>query len=297
MNYKHLHYFWKVAQVGGITMAARLLRLRPQTLSAQIQTLEETLGVALFDRVGRRLELTDAGRLAFDYANDMFLLGNELEEALQGRPGERPIRFRVGIADEVPKLIAYHLLEPALNGAREVHLSCHEDKLDNLLAELALHKLDLVLTDGPMRSHAPLRVFHHALGDSGLTFFGTEALLERYPGPFPACFDHAPLLMPMERNAIRSEVLRWLEGLNITPKIVAEFQDTALLKAFGQAGVGFFFGPSVIETEIMRQHQVAVAGRAEAVRMDYYAITAKRRIDHPAARAIQAHRLGEVSAS
>ncbi|MBF0175539.1 MAG: transcriptional activator NhaR [Magnetococcales bacterium] len=287
MNYKHLHYFWKVAQAGSITKACKLLHLRPQTLSTQIQALEEVLGLQLFARIGRRLELTDAGRVAFDYANDMFLLGNELEESLKGMPTKRPIRFHVGVAEVVPKLIAYRLLEPALHCEREVQLTCHEGRLENLLADLALHKLDMVLADGPIRSHSPIRLFHHPLGASGLTFFGTSALVERYPGLFPARLDHAPLLLPTNTNAIRGEIIHWLDGLNITPKIVAEFQDSALMKAFGQAGVGFFCSPSIIEDDIVLQHRVEIIGHTHKVLADYFAITVERQVNHPATLAIQ----------
>ncbi len=287
MNYKHLHYFWTVARLGSITAAGKLLRLRPQTLSTQIQVLEEAFGLPLFERVSRGLELTETGQVVFDYANEMFLLGNELSEVLKGMPTERPLRFRVGIADVIPKLIAYRFLEPALRCEREVHLVCIEDKMENLLADLALHKLDLVMADSPTIPGIPVRTYHYSLGSVGVTFFGTPALRARYPGTFPELLNNAPILMPTVGNSIRGNIGRWLNDLGITPKIVAEFQDTALLKTFGQAGAGFFCLPSIIDDEIIFQHQVEVIGHTEAVQAEYFAITTKRRVNHPALQAIK----------
>ncbi|MBF0140689.1 MAG: transcriptional activator NhaR [Magnetococcales bacterium] len=287
MNYKHLHYFWTVARLGSITAAGKLLRLRPQTLSTQIQVLEEAFGLPLFERVSRGLELTETGQVVFDYANEMFLLGNELSEVLKGMPTERPLRFRVGIADVIPKLIAYRFLEPALRCEREVHLVCIEDKMENLLADLALHKLDLVMADSPTIPGIPVRTYHYSLGSVGVTFFGTPALRARYPGTFPDLLNNAPMLMPTVGNSIRGNIGRWLNDLGITPKIVAEFQDTALLKTFGQAGTGFFCLPSIIDDEIIFQHQLEVIGHTEAVQAEYFAITTKRRVNHPALQAIK----------
>ncbi|MBF0423420.1 MAG: transcriptional activator NhaR [Magnetococcales bacterium] len=290
MNYKHLFYFWKVAQAGSITTAGRSLRLRPQTLSAQIQTLEEALGHPLFVRMGRRMQLTDTGQMVFEYANDMFLIGNELDEVLKGMPAERPMRLRVGIADVVPKLIACRFLEPALRCDRETHLVCHEGKLKGLLADLAVHQLDLVLADGPTNSNAQMRTLHYSLGAVGVSFFGTSSLRKQFAGPFPEMLHHAPLLMPMEGNVLRGKIGRWLDGLGIAPKIVAEFQDTALMKAFGQVGAGFFCVPSIIEDEIMLQHQVELVGQTHQVEAEYFAITTQRRVEHPAILAIQTRR-------
>ncbi|MBF0131978.1 MAG: transcriptional activator NhaR [Magnetococcales bacterium] len=290
MNYKHLHYFWTVARVGSITAAGRLLRLRPQTLSTQLQVLEEAFGLSLFERVGRRLELTETGQVVFDYANEMFLLGNELDEMLKGMPTQRPLRFRVGIADVIPKLIAYRFLEPALRCEREVHLVCNEDKMVNLLADLALHKLDMVLADSPTIPGISVRTYHYSMGSVGVTFFGTPGLRAKHPGPFPALLSNAPMLMPTVGNSIRGDIGRWLNDLGIIPRIVAEFEDTALLKAFGQAGAGFFFIPSIIEDDVVYQHQVEVVGHTQAVQAEYFAITTQRRVNHPAIQAIKESR-------
>ncbi|MEG3640111.1 transcriptional activator NhaR [Magnetococcus sp. PR-3] len=281
MNYKHLHYFWKVAHVGSVTAASKQLRLTPQTLSSQIQHLESQMGVALFDRVGRRLELTDAGRLALKYADEIFLLGTELSTVLSGVPSERPLRFRVGIADVVPKRITHRILEPVLQSDQNVHLICDEDKLDQLLANLALHKLDMVLADTPPMPGIHLRVKSHSLGVSGLSFFAVADLLAHYPQPFPDILSYAPMLMPTTGNALRSGLDRWFEALGVKPKIVAECHDSALLKTFGEAGVGLFCAPSLLEGNIAQQYGVEVIGRTNEVVAEYFAMTAERKQSHP----------------
>ncbi|MBF0587722.1 MAG: transcriptional activator NhaR [Magnetococcales bacterium] len=282
MNYKHLRYFWKVAQTGSVTGASRQLRLTPQTLSSQIQQLETSFGVDLFDRVGRRMELTEAGLLALDYADEIFLLGTELSSVLSGVSSERPLRFKVGIADVVPKRITLRILEPVLKGKRDVHLICDENKLDHLLANLALHKLDMVLADTPPMPGIHIRVRHHSLGVCGVSFFAVAELLTRHPQPFPEVLSHAPMLVPTEGNALRNNLNRWFDKLGIKPRIIAECQDSALIKDFGLAGVGVFCGPSILAKEISQQYGVEVIGRTDAVAAEYFAITADRRQVHPA---------------
>ncbi|NTV97454.1 MAG: LysR family transcriptional regulator, partial [Thiobacillus sp.] len=208
LNYKQLHYFWNVAKAGGVTRAAERLHLTPQTLSGQIALLEDSLGEALFRRVGRRLELTEAGRLALSYAEDIFRTGGELEEVLRGSRGGRPLQFRVGIADVVPKSVAYRLLAPAMTLPDSIRIVCREDKLDRLLGELAIHRLDLVLADSPMPDQAEVKGYSHKLGECGVAFLASPALAATLQGDFPACLDNAPLLVPGEGTAMRGHLMR-----------------------------------------------------------------------------------------
>jgi LysR family transcriptional activator of nhaA len=286
LNYKHLHYFWVVANKGGVARASESLHLTPQTISGQLRLLEEAVGAKLFSRVGRRLVLTEAGRLALGYADEIFNLGTELKEVLQSRPSGRPLRLVVGIADVVPKLIAYRLLEPALQLAEPVRIVCQEDKLDNLLADIALHKLDVVLADGPMPPGIHVRVFNHFLGECGITFFATGRRATRYRRHFPQSLENAPMLLPSGNSALRGVLRQWFEQVQVQPHIVGEFDDSALMKAFGQAGAGVFCAPSVIEREIARQYQVKFVGRTRKVRQQFYAISAERRLQHPAVVAV-----------
>ncbi len=286
LNYKHLHYFWVVANKGGIARASESLHLTPQTISGQLRVLEEAVGAKLFSRSGRHLVLTEAGRLTLSYADEIFTLGTELKEALQGQASGRPLRFRVGIAEVVPKLIAYRLLEPALKLAEPVRVICHEDKLDNLLAGMAVHKLDMLLTDSPMPPATNVRAFNHLLGECGTTFFAARALATRYRRNFPRTLNNAPMLLPTANSAVRVALAQWFDEVEIQPHIIGEFDDSALAKAFGQAGVGIFAAPTVIEQEIIRQYQVKPVGRTDKIRQQFYAISAERRLKHPAVVAV-----------
>ncbi len=286
LNYRQLHYFWSVAKAGGITRAAEQLHLTPQTLSGQISQLEEKLGVTLFRRAGRRLELTEAGRLALSYADEIFQVGNELEETLRNRHGKRPFLFRVGIANVVPKSIAYRMLVPALGLPEPVHLVCREDKFERLLAELAIHRLDMVLADRPLPPGMDVRGYNHLLGECGLTFFATTDLAARLKGGFPHLLNGAPLLIPGEDSAVHAPLLRWLRDQNIFPRLVGEFDDGALMKSFGQAGAGVFPAPTAIAAEVATQYGVESLGRTEAVSEQFFLITVERKLSHPAALAI-----------
>ena len=286
INYKQLHYFWRVAKDGGITRASERLHLTPQTLSGQISLLEDNLGVRLFRRVGRRLELTDMGQLALSYAEDIFRVGGELEEVLRGSPSDRPLLFRVGLADVLPKSIAYHLLAPAMELPEPVHIVCKEDKLPRLLAELAIHRLDLVLADSPMPAGAEVKGYSHKLGECGVALLATPELAERLQGDFPACLEGAPLLIPGEGTAMRGRLLRWLAALDVHPRIVGEFDDSALMRAFGRGGSGVFPAPALIADEVCQQDGVRVIGQAGTVPERFYAISVERRLTHPAVLAI-----------
>lgn len=286
INYKHLRYFWTVATEGSIVRASERLHLTPQTISGQLSLLEEQLGEELFNKVGRKLELTQTGRLVLSYADEIFAVGGELEAALKSLAPERPMIFRVGVADVVPKTIASRLLAPALTLDDPVRLQCKENNLNNLLGELALHRLDLVIADGPIPAGLHVNGFNHHLGESGISFLATAAIAKPLRKGFPKSLNGAPLLIPSAINMVQSRLLRWFDSLHIHPRIVGEFDDSALMKAFGQAGAGVFIVSKAIAQEVAKQHQVMVIGSTEVVREQFYAISTERRISHPAVAAI-----------
>lgn len=288
LNYKHLHYFWVVAKAGGIARASERLHLTPQTVSGQLTVFEGTLGYKLFARVGRRLELSDAGRVVLSYADEIFKLGEELQGVMRHPTESRAPQFRVGVSDAVPKSVAYRLLEPAVRLPEPPCIVCREGKLAGLLAELAVHRLDIVLADSPMPSTVSVKGFSHLLGESDVTFFATPQLARKHKGVFPQCLDGAPMLLPGEDAAVRPRLTQWFEKLQIHPRTVGEFDDGALLKAFGQVGIGIFAAPSVIAKEVRRQYGVVAIGQIGAVTEQFYAISVERRLSHPAVVAISA---------
>lgn len=297
MNYKQLRYFWTVAKTGSIARACEQLNLTPQTISGQIGLLEATLGVELFRRAGRRLELTETGRLALSYAEEIFQVGGELEEALRTHPTERQILFRVGIADVVPKFIAYHLLAPAMALPEPVRIVCLEDKLERLLAKLAIQRLDLVLADRPMPSEMNVKGYNHKLGECGITFFATPKLAARHGSDFPRSLQDAPMLVPGENSIVRGRLMRWFAEQQIRPRIVGEFDDSALMKAFGQSGIGIFISPTVIADEVQRQYGVEAVGRTDEVTERFYVISVERRLTHAAVVAVTQAARQELFAS
>ncbi len=286
LNYKHLHYFRAVAKAGAINRAAEKLHLTPQTLSGQISTFETRLGVELFRRSGRRLELTEAGRTALVYADEIFHVGAELEDALQNRLAARVHPFRVGIADVVPKAIAYQLLAPALTLTDPVKLVCKEDRLEQLTADLAIHRLDMVLADRPLPSSMDIKGYSHPLGECGIAFVAARAVAHRLAPDFPANLDGAPLLIPGEDSALRAPLLRWLERKHIQSTIVGEFDDSALMSAFGQAGAGVFPVPLTTAPEVIKQLDVVELGRTEDIRERFFVISVERQLSHPAVLAV-----------
>jgi LysR family transcriptional activator of nhaA len=286
LNYHHLLYFWTVARHGSISRATEELYLAQPTISAQLRALEESLGEKLFARTGRNITLTEMGQVVFRYADEIFSLGRELTDTLKGRSVGRPVRFTVGIADVLPKLIAYRLLQPALQLSDPIRMVCHEDKPDRLLAELAVHGLDLVLSDAPIGPMVKVRAFNHLLGESSVTIFGPAKLASKYRRGFPRSLDGAPMLLPTDTTALRRALDQWCETQGIRPFIVGEFEDRALLKVFGQSGAGLFPAPSVIEAEVRRQYGVQIVGRLEEVRERFYAISVERKLKHPAVVAI-----------
>jgi len=285
-NYKHMHYFWAVAKEGGVARASERLHLTPQTISGQLSLLEDYLGMALFTRVGRNLELTETGRLVLSYADEIFSLGSELEEVIHRLPDGRPQLFRVGVVDVLPKSIAHRILKPALQIPEPVRMICREASLDALLAELAVHRLDLVLADRPIPPTVSTRGFSHKLGECAVSFFATEKLEKKLIGDFPRCLDGAPLLLPSSGNQLRSGIDQWLDKHRIHPHMIAEFDDSALMKAFGQEGAGIFIAPAAIEAEVELQYQVTAIGRVDEVKEPFYAISVERRILHPVVSAV-----------
>lgn len=284
INYKHLHYFWAVAREGGVARASERLHLTPQTISGQLSLLEEYLGVALFTRVGRNLELTETGRLVLSYADEIFSLGDELREVIHQLPDGRPQLFRVGVVDVVSKSITHRILKPALQ--MSVRMICREASLDTLLAELAVHRLDLVLADRPIPPLVSTKCFSHKLGECAITFFATKKLAKKLKGEFPRCLDGAPLLLPSTGNQLRSRIDQWLDKHRLHPRMMAEFDDSALMKAFGQEGAGIFIAPAAIEAEVALQYQVTALGRVDEVKEHFYAISVERRILHPVVTAV-----------
>nr|WP_239576983.1 transcriptional activator NhaR [Archangium primigenium] len=285
LNYHHLLYFWTVARAGSIAKASQELRLAQPTISAQLKLLEDSLGHKLFERQGRRLVLTDVGRTVLRYADDIFRLGNELTHAVNGLPSGQRLRFAVGVTDVVPKLVAESLLHPAFEAFPDIHITCREGPLPQLLASLALHELDVVLSDTPSSEPVSVRSFNHLLGTCGVSFFAAPRLAPLARG-FPRSLEGAPMLLPSEGSSAHRALTAWFEARGVRPLIVGGFDDSALLSAFGQRGHGVFAAPSVIEAEVCRQFNVSVLGRTGDIETGFYAISVERRLRHPAVVAI-----------
>lgn len=286
LNFKHLRYFWMVAKSGSIARASERLHLTPQSISGQLTEFEATLGVDLFRRAGRGLELTDTGQRMLGYAEQIFSLGDELLDSIRGDAHAQSVTFRVGIADSVPKMVAYRLVEPSLGFDEPIKLVCREGRLATLLADLAVHRLDMVIADRPMPDNLNVRGYDHFLGESGVSVFGARSLSRPKAQAFPQLLDGAPFLLPGVEVALHARLMRWFESERLHPRIVGEFDDSALMKAFGQAGAGYFVAPTAIESYVVRQNDVEVVGRIETVREQIYAITNERKLTHPIISAI-----------
>lgn len=289
LNYHHLLYFWTVAKEGSIARACGKLNLAQPTISGQLRLLEETLGEELFTKAGRGLKLTEVGQMVFEYAEEIFGLGRELQDVLKGRPRGRPQRLRVGISDMVPKLIAYRVLQPVLTMAQPVQLVCEEGSPQQLLAELAEHRLDVVLADVPVMPLVRGQGYHHLLGSCGVTLFGAPALAARYGPPrsgagrpFSKGLDGAPFLLPTAGSNLRHSLDNWFDSEGIRPQVIGEFKDSALMKTFGSGGAGLFVAPSAIEAEVKSHYGVKALGLIPTVHESFYAISVERRLKHPA---------------
>lgn len=297
LNYHHLFYFWTVAKEGSIASACQRLRLAQPTISGQLRQLEETLGEKLFARAGRGLVLTEVGQLAYRYADEIFGLGQELQDVLKGGPRGRPMRLVVGISEVLPKLIAYRILQPALNLPQAVQLVCYEDKPERLLADLSEHKLDVVLSDSPLSAAVRVKAFNHTLGACGVKLFGAPAFAARYRKRFPASLDGAPFLLPSEGSSLRRSLEQWFDERGIRPRVVGEFQDSALMNTFGQAGAGIFAAPSAVEQEVRAQYRVSAIGSLDSVVERFYVLSVERKLKHPAVVAISEAARGQLFAA
>ena len=282
LNYNHLYYFWTVANEGSIARAAEVLHLTPQTISGQLKLLDEVVGEPLFQRIGRGLALTDMGRTVKQYADDIFNLGAELSQRVRNRqPHVQPL-LNVGIVSSIAKLIAYRVLEPALSAAEPVKVVCWEAGLEELLADLAVHRLDMVISDRPIPVGMSVKAYNHRMGNSGIALFSAESLAAGYRRNFPRSLDGAPFLLPLHSSALRRELDEWFEREQVRPNVVAEIGDSALLKVFGEAGAGVFPAPRVIAPEIERMYHARVVGLVEDVREEFVVISPERRLKHPA---------------
>lgn len=286
INLKHLRYFWSVATYGSINKACETLFLTPQTISGQLRDLEESIGEKLFKREGRNLVLTETGRMVFSYADEMFRIGIELQDALDGQTPGANITVRVGIAMIVPKLLAYRVLEPILQMEGSISLICHEAPLVDLLADLSVHKLDAVLSDSPINPALSVRAYNHSLGKTGITFFAVPDQAKALTSNFPQSLNGYPFLMPSKGSSLRRSLEIWFDQKEIKPKITAEFEDRALMKAFGERGVGVFTSPITMKQDVIDKYGVEVIGETDEVKEEFYIISPERRIKNPAITAI-----------
>jgi LysR family transcriptional activator of nhaA len=287
LNYHHLLYFWTVAKEGGITQASKVLHLAHPTISGQIHRLEETLGEKLFARKGRSLVLTETGRVVFRYADEIFSLGQQLVDTVQGRTGGQQLRLVVGVSDVLAKSIVHRILEPAFRLEDKVRVICRENRsAEAFLGELAVHSIDVILSDTPAGPGTPVKTFSHPLGECGTSLFAAPALARKLRRGFPRSLDGVPVLLPSGDSTFRRAINEWFEARNIRPEVIAELDDAALASVFGEAGLGVFAVPDVIEAEVRTRYRVERVGRAQAIRQRFYAISVERKIRHPAVVAI-----------
>lgn len=287
LNYHHLLYFWVVAKEGSITRASKELRLAHPTISGQIHRLEEVLGEKLFDRKGRNLVLTESGRLAFRYADEIFSLGQEFQDTLKGRSSGQQMRLVVGVSDVLAKSIVHRILEPAFQLKEKVRIICREARSpDAFMGDLAVHAVDVVLSDAPAGPGTPVRTFSHPLGECGTSFFAARKLAASCRRGFPRSLGGLPVLLPGGGSTFRRALNEWFESHDIRPEIIAELDDLALASVFGEAGLGVFAAPDVIAKEIIQRYDVQLVGRAKDIRQSFYAISVERKIKHPAVAAI-----------
>jgi LysR family transcriptional activator of nhaA len=288
LNYQHLFYFWAVARYGSVVRASAELKLAQPTISGQVRRLEDVLGVKLFDRVGRRLILTEVGRTVFRDADQIFALGRDLIGAVKSRASTRPLRLIIGVADVLPKMLVQKLIEPAFHLGQPIQLVCREDRVvEDFLGDLAGLEIDLVLSDRPINPGIRVHTFNHLLGESGTSFLASPKLAKSLAHEFPRSLDGAPCLLPGVHATVRRALDKWFVATKVQPSLVAEFDDSALMYAFGEVGKGIFPVPTVVEEEFRLRYGVEVAGRTKSVRQQFYAISADRKLQHPAVVAIR----------
>ncbi len=286
LNFLHLFYFWMVVRHGSIATACEQLQLTQPTISTQIRKLEKSLGCQLFDRTGRELVLTEVGRTVSEYADEMFTVGREMLGALRGHSTDQSMRLVVGLQMVMPKLIAYRLLEPILHFPKPIRIVCHEAPLDVLVSDLVRHRYDVILSDTPISSHQRINSFNHPLGDCSIAICAVRDLANKIRRRFPQSLDGAPILLPTNNTEMRRLLDRWFDDKGFSPRIVAEFDDSALIKEFGHAGAGVFPIAAAILPEVKQQYQVELVGMLPEVRVQFYAITLRRKLTHPALVAI-----------
>jgi LysR family transcriptional activator of nhaA len=286
LNYHHLQYFWLVAREGSVAKASEILHVTPATISIQLRELEKSLGVKLFRKSGRGLALTEMGVAVEAYAHDIFSTGQELLDMVHGRPIGGPMLLRVGVKDVMPKLVAYQLLEPTLKLSEEVRLSCAEGDITKLIADLVIHKLDVVLSDTPIDPAMKVRAYSHLLGESEVVLVGSKSLALKYRANFPRSLNGAPFLLPMKNSVLRRSIEYWFDGLDLRPKVVGEFDDSAMLKIMGSKGVGVFPIASVIRKEVEVMYEVEYIATIPNVTEKFYALSVERKVKHPAVLAI-----------
>ncbi len=281
LNYNHLHYFWTVAREGSIAKASEVLHITPQTISGQLKLLEDSVGSALFQRKGRGLMLTDTGQIVHLYADEIFSLGAELSQRLKSKEPGKSLELNVGVVFSIAKLIAYRILEPVLELEDPVRVICHEGNLEKLLGDLAVHKLDLILSDRPLPPGLHVKAYNHVLGNSTISFFAERKLAKSFRKNFPTSLDNAPMLMPVKTNVLRRSLEDWFDQQEIDLNIISEFDDSALLKAFGSAGVGVFPAPTAISEHVEHMYNASLIGTVDELNESYYAISPERKLKHP----------------
>lgn len=281
LNFNHLRYFYTVATQGSIAKAAEILHLSPQTISGQLSVFEEYLGVKLFDRKGKRLLLNDSGKLVYSYAEDIFSLGAELQHSLNAHDTNQLFVFNVGVTDVIPKTLAVNILKSSFSLDTPIKLVCREGDFDSLLSELALNQLDLILSDRPLSPGMPIKAYNHLLGESGLSFYAEKTLAKQLSKKFPESLHKQPFLICGDKSSQKINLQSWFETTNIYPTITAEFDDSAMMKYFGQSGYGVFCTPSIIERHVAQQYDVDIIGRTDQVTERFYAISPERKIKHP----------------
>lgn len=286
LNFLHLFYFWMVVRHGGISSACERLHLTQPTISIQIRKLEKALGHPLFSRAGRDLELTEVGKIVSEYADEMFAVGRELLGALRGLPSKHSLRLHVGVPMVLPKLTTYRLLEPVLHFPQALQIICHEAPMDELVAGLLRHQQDVILSNSPLPANKRVRSYSHLLGSCGIALCASRELAARLQRRFPQSLDGAPMLMPAVNTEFRRLLDGWLDDQGLTPRIVAEINDSALLQQFGQGGAGVFPIPAAVLEEAKRQYDVELIGLLDNVQLQFYAITLQRKLTHPAVVAI-----------
>lgn len=299
LNYRHLHYFYTTAREGSIADAAEHLHVSPQTISGQLSVFQDYLGVQLFDRKGKRLVMNAMGKMVYDYAEDIFSLGSELQKNIHARDNKEELYFAVGVAEVIPKILAVNILKPCFKASDPMRLVCREGDLDSLLSEMALNKLDLILTDRPLPPGIPIKAYNHFLGESGLTFYASKRTAQYLKADFPRSLHQQPFLICGEKSNQKINLCSWFESEEIAPHIIAECDDSALIKYFGQSDFGVFCTPQIIENHVMRQYGVALVGRTDAVKERFYAISPERKVKHPGVRLLleSAREIFEVSGS